>query len=45
MNNDAAMYLYIEETECKDFTEAEKEELEQVYDRLFNQAMRESLGM
>lgn len=45
MNNDAEMYLYIEMTECKDFTEAEKEELKQVYDRLFDQAMRESLGM
>ena len=45
MKNDAETYLYIEHTECRDFTEAEKEELKQVYDKLFDQAMRESLGM
>ena len=45
MNDDAWAYYMIEETECKDLTEAEKEELKKVYDRLFEQEMRKALGL
>ena len=45
MNDDGWTYYMIEETECKDLTEAEKEELKKVYDRLFEKEMRKALGL